>query len=137
MSFDTLTYSKDLVEAGEKPEVAEVHALALKKMMDDDLVTKSHFDTQLDRGLKELSHELKAEIKEEIGSLRNEIKEEIGSLRNEVKQEISSLRTEIKQEVDPLKTDITTIKAELGMIKWMMGGTVFGIFLLVIKTFLI
>ncbi len=41
------------------------------------------------------------------------------------------------QELEPIKTDITIMKAELGMIEWMMGGTVFGIFLLVVKTFLV
>lgn len=42
-----------------------------------------------------------------------------------------------KTDLKPLETDIAIMKAELGMIKWMMGGTVFGIFLLVVKTFLV
>ena len=48
VSFDTLSYSKSLTKAGEKPEVAEVHALTLKALVDDDLVTKSHLDTRIE-----------------------------------------------------------------------------------------
>ena len=54
MKFDTLTYSKELIEAGEKREIAEVHALALKNMVDNQLVTKGYLDTRL----KELTSDL-------------------------------------------------------------------------------
>ena len=50
MNFDTLTYSKNLIKAGETQEIAEVHAITIKNIVDtidDDLVTKDYLDTRL------------------------------------------------------------------------------------------
>jgi len=41
----------------------------------------------------------------------------------------------VRHEVDLLSTELAPIKVELAMIKWMVGGTFFGIAMLVVRTF--
>ncbi len=40
INFDTLSFAKRLTEAGEKGEVAEAHAFAIKDLVMSDLVTR-------------------------------------------------------------------------------------------------
>ncbi len=54
MKFDTLTYSKELIQAGETKEIAEVHAHTIRNMIDNELVTKDYLDMRL----KELGSDL-------------------------------------------------------------------------------
>ncbi len=62
-----------------------------------------------------------------------------GFSAEQVKGPAYALSEELVMNKDDLatKADLEPLKTELGMIKWMMGGTVFGIFLLVVKTFLV
>ena len=41
LQFDTLSFAKRLIEAGERPEVAEAHAFTLKDFVMDNLATKT------------------------------------------------------------------------------------------------
>lgn len=47
MSIDTLEYAKELEAAGVDRKAAEAHARALRAAIEDQLVTRSHFDAKL------------------------------------------------------------------------------------------
>ena len=71
VSFDTLSFAKRLTEAGEKPAVAEAHAMALKEFVMDTIATKADI----------------REVGEEIEDLRDAVQEsrqEIVSFRKDV-----------------------------------------------------
>ncbi len=54
MQFDTLSYTKRLTEAGERPAVAEVHAMANAfGMYIDNVVTTDYLDATLDKRFAE------------------------------------------------------------------------------------
>jgi septal ring factor EnvC (AmiA/AmiB activator) len=101
--FDTLEYSKILIDAGMDRPLAEAQAEAQVKiiasLMQNTLATKD--DTK--------------EIKDEITDVRNEItdvRNEITDVRNEitdVRNEITDVRNEIKD----VRNEITDVKNEL------------------------
>jgi len=43
-------------------------------------------------------------------------------------------RSELREELHPLHNEISIVKAELAMVKWMVGGTFFGVAMLVIRS---
>lgn len=45
-------------------------------------------------------------------------------------------KSDLRSELEPLRIDLATAKAELTMIKWMIGGVGFGVLALVIKSFI-
>ena len=56
MQFDTLSYTKRLTEAGERPAVAEVHAMTMANafgMYIDNVVTTDYLDATLDKRFAE------------------------------------------------------------------------------------
>jgi hypothetical protein len=75
MSFGTLQYSKKLIAVGVTPMQAEVHAEAIKELIDDKLVTKKdskESESTLRRDFKELELALKRDLKEfEIANKRD------------------------------------------------------------------
>ena len=62
MQFDTLWYTKRLNEAGERPAVAEVHAMTMKDAFNtfsDNLVTKEYLDATLDKRFSKIESSLR------------------------------------------------------------------------------
>jgi len=43
---------------------------------------------------------------------------------------------DLRSELEPIRLDLATVKAELAMVKWMVGGIGFGVLALVIKGFI-
>jgi chromosome segregation ATPase len=108
--FDTLEYSKILIDAGMDRPLAEAQAEAQVKiiasLMQNTLATKD--DTK--------------EIKDEITDVRNEItdvRNEITDVRNEitdVRNEITDVRneiTDVRNEIKDVRNEITDVKNEL------------------------
>ena len=99
VSFDTLSFAKRLTEAGEKPAVAEAHAMALKEFVMDTIATKGD--------IRDLSRSVGGEIedvREEIQDLRNEI----GDVRGEAKE----FREEVRQEFGVVRGEIASLRKE-------------------------
>ena len=99
VSFDTLSFAKRLTEAGEKPAVAEAHAMALKEFVMDTIATKGD--------IRDLSRSVGGEIedvREEIQDLRNEI----GDVRGEAKE----FREEVRQEFGAVRGEIASLRKE-------------------------
>ncbi|MEO5373850.1 MAG: hypothetical protein H7840_06165 [Alphaproteobacteria bacterium] len=44
-------------------------------------------------------------------------------------------KADLRSELEPVRLDIVAIKAELAIVKWMVGGIGFGMLLLVLKSF--
>lgn len=80
MNFDTLSFARRLTEAGEKPAVAEAHALALKDFVMDRLATKD--DLQL----------VKNELRSEISDVRKEI--------IDVRKDMATLGADLRKDID-------------------------------------
>jgi uncharacterized coiled-coil DUF342 family protein len=103
VSFDTLSFAKRLTEAGEKPAVAEAHAMALKEFVMDAIATKAD--------VRELGEEIQ-DLREEIGDVRSEAKD----FRDEVRQEFASLRQEFGQRFatkDELRHEIGLLRKDV------------------------
>jgi len=99
VSFDTLSFAKRLTEAGEKPEVAEAHAMALKEFVMETIATKGDI-----RGLSRSFGEEIENVREEIQDLRDEI----GDVRSEARE----FREEVRQEFGAVRGEIASLRKE-------------------------
>jgi predicted nucleic acid-binding Zn-ribbon protein len=118
VSFDTLSFAKRLTEAGEKPAVAEAHAMALKEFVMDTIATKADI-RDLSRSFgEEIEH-----VRDEIGDLRQEVhgvRQEFVSFRKEVGQEFASLRQEFEQRFATFEQRFATkdeLRHEIGLLR--------------------
>jgi hypothetical protein len=76
VSFDTLSFAKRLTEAGEKPAVAEAHAMALKEFVMDAIATKADIQA-LGRSLGEEIQD----VRDEVADGRTEIRDAFAKVR--------------------------------------------------------
>ena len=130
VSFDTLSFAKRLTEAGEKPAVAEAHAMALKEFVMDTIATKGDI-RDLSRSFGEEIENVREEIqdlRDEIGDVRGEIGDvrgEIGNVRGEIKElrnevnERFATKDELRHEIGLLRKDIDAMGLKLTV---RMGG---------------
>ena len=130
VSFDTLSFAKRLTQAGEKPEVAEAHAMALKEFVMDTIATKGDI-RDLSRSFGEEIENVREEIqdlRDEIGDVRGEIGDvrgEIGNVRGEIKElrnevnERFATKDELRHEIGLLRKDIDAMGLKLTV---RMGG---------------
>jgi hypothetical protein len=99
-SFDTLSFAKRLTEAGEKPAVAEAHAMALIEFVMETVATKADI-----RGVREEIQDLR----DEVGDVRGELKE----FRNEVGREFGAVREEAKAFREEVRREFAAFRAEV------------------------
>jgi uncharacterized coiled-coil DUF342 family protein len=100
VSFDTLSFAKRLTEAGEKPAVAEAHAMALKEFVMETVATTTDI-----RGVREEIQDVRDEIQDlrgEIASFRQEVNERFAT-KDELRSEIGLLR----KDLDAMGTTLT------------------------------
>ena len=91
-----------LTEAGEKPAVAEAHAMALKEFVMETVATTADI-----RGVREEIQGVRAEIedlRDEIGDVRGEIKD--------IRSEIKDIRSEAKEFRDEVRQEFTSLRKE-------------------------
>ncbi|KAB2942501.1 MAG: CCDC90 family protein [Hyphomicrobium sp.] len=125
MSFDTLSFAKRLTEAGEKPAVAEAHAMALKEFVMDTIATKADL-RDLSRSLGEEIQDVRDDIqgvRGEIADVRSEmrgefakVRTEIDGLRGELHQELASFRKEVNERFatkDELRHEIGLLRKDI------------------------
>lgn len=85
VQFDTLTFAKRLTQAGEKPEVAEAHAMAFKDFVMDTIATKADIldlrgeFVSLDKKVSE-----RFATKDDLLAVKQELRTEIGLLRKDI-----------------------------------------------------
>ena len=106
VSFDTLSFAKRLTEAGEKPAVAEPHAMALKEFVMDTIATKGD--------IRDLSRSVGGEI-EDVRDEIQDVREEIQDLRDEigdVRSEAREFREEVRQEFGAVRGEIASLRKE-------------------------
>jgi uncharacterized coiled-coil DUF342 family protein len=119
VSFDTLSFAKRLTEAGEKPEVAEAHAMysrnmysrkmALKEFVMETIATKAD--------IRDLRNELRAEI-QDVRDEVQDVRQEIGTFRKEVSDRFAT-KGELRHEIGLLRKDIDAMGLKLTV---RMGG---------------
>jgi hypothetical protein len=104
VSFDTLSFAKRLTEAGEKPAVAEAHAMALKEFVMDAIATKADI-SDLRRslgdeiqgvrdGIQDVRDEI-ADVRVDVADVRTEMRNEFTKVRGEMRDEFVKVRSEI------------------------------------------
>jgi hypothetical protein len=106
VSFDTLSCAKRLSEAGEKPEVAEAHALVLKEFATTALPGKAD--------IRNLCEEIE-NVRDDIQDLRCEIKDaccEFREFRQEVNERFAT-KAELGHEMGRLRHDIDAMGQKL------------------------
>ncbi len=111
MSFDTLSFAKRLTEAGEKPAVAEAHAMALKEFVMDAVATKPDIQA-LGRSLGEEIQD----VRDEVADHRTETREEFAKVRSEiadVRTEVAGFRTETREEFAKVRSEIAHLRTEM------------------------
>ena len=105
VSFDTLSFAKRLTEAGEKPAVAEAHAMALKEFVMDAIATKADI-SDLRRSIGE---EIQS-VREEIQGVRDEIADvrvDVADVRTEMRNEFAKGRGEMRDEFVKVRSEIS------------------------------
>ncbi len=164
-TFDTLKFANTLKAAGVPEKQAEAQAAAFGEALQvnfRELATKDDLKSLRD----ELKHEIKTsvdtlrqEMKLSFDSIRQELKTSNDGIRQEFKtsndanrqdlkisndtlrQEMRSsndnLRHEIKESEQRFKNSIDLLRAEIVLLKWMIGVVGFGILSLVIRVFAI
>src|SRR3990170_4342281 len=119
VSFDTLSFAKRLTEAGEKPEVAEAHAMYSRKMYSRKMALKEFvmetIATKAD--IRDLRNELRAEI-QDVRDEVQDVRQEIGTFRKEVSERFAT-KDELRHEIGLLRKDIDTMGLKLTV---RMGG---------------
>ncbi len=103
VSFDTLSFAKRLTEAGEKPAVAEAHAMALKEFVMETIATKAD--------LRELRTEIE-DVRDEVQDLRGELKDARGEIQ-EVRGEIQAVRGELRSEIQDVRGELKEFRKEV------------------------
>ena len=81
--FDTPTFAKRLTEAGERPAVAEAHAMAFKDFVMDSVATKADIEG-LRIDIDAVKTDLRAEMKAMKTDLQTEIQAEGRLLRKDI-----------------------------------------------------
>ena len=97
VSFDTLSFAKRLTEAGEKPAVAEAHAMALKEFVMDTIATKADIQA-LGRSIGDEIQDVRDEIQDvrnEVAEVRTEMRDGFAKVRDEMRGEFVKVRSEI------------------------------------------
>ena len=112
--FDTHRFVKRMTEAG--MPLAQAEALAEEQ----GVMVNTHFATKQDFG--KLRHGL-ADVRHRLGNVENRVAN--------VERDVGGL----KQDVGDLKTGLAVVRAELGMVKWMVSGVGAGMLLLLVRTF--
>jgi uncharacterized coiled-coil DUF342 family protein len=116
VSFDTLSFAKRLTEAGEKPAVAEAHAMALKEFVMDAIATKADIEA-LGRSLGEEIQDVRDEIQEvrdEVAEVRTEMRGEFANVRSEIRGLITDVRGELRGEINEVRQEVVSFRKEVG-----------------------
>lgn len=109
VSFDTLSFAKRLTEAGEKPAVAEAHAMALKEFVMDAIATKADIQA-LGRSIGEEIQDVRDEIADVRVEVRGEfakVRSEIADVRTEMRGEFANVRSEMRDEFVKVRSEIS------------------------------
>ena len=121
LMLDTLSFSRNMQQAGMEKNIADMLALNLKNLQInqlENLLTKNEFrifEKEM-RHFQASMYEFRQEMidsKKEIKEDKQEIKSENSQFRQEIKAEIAEFKQEIKAEIAELKADITEFKQEI------------------------
>jgi len=124
IKFDTLEYTKRLVEAGIPPDQAETHAHALLAALSESTVAPSELvlvRSDLIARIEMLRTEMNtkiAEVSAKIEEFRTEVNAKIEELRTEMNAKIEELRTEMNAKIEALRTGMN---AKFTTVYWMLG----------------
>jgi DNA anti-recombination protein RmuC len=135
IKFDTLEYTKRLVEAGIPPDQAETHAHALLAALSESTVApselvlvRSDLIARIEMLRTEMTakiDELRAEMTAKIDELRAEMTAKIDELRAEMTGKIDELRAEMNAKIAEVNAKIEALRAEMNAkfttVYWMLG----------------
>jgi chromosome segregation ATPase len=115
VSFDTLSFAKRLTEAGEKPAVAEAHAMALKEFVMDAIATKADIQ-DLGRSIGEEIQDVRdeiADVRSEVANVRSEMRDEFTKVRGD----IADVRTEMREEFTKVRGEVAGVRVEVANVR--------------------
>ncbi len=124
-TFDTLKFANTLKAAGVPPAQAEAQAFAEVMQLNlKELVTKDNLKLTGD------------ELKREIDDAKKELKQEIAEARREAKQDLKEVEQRLAAKIELLaaeqKTIRTELKADMYLLRWMLGvGVTVGVGVLI------
>ncbi|MDQ2696699.1 MAG: DUF1640 domain-containing protein [Pseudomonadota bacterium] len=75
----------------------------------------------------------KDQAKAQAKALAEALKESAGELAT--RQDLKDLKADLTAEIGEVRQTVAVVRAEIGMMKWMLGGVVFGILLLLVRAF--
>ena len=134
IAFDTLAYVKKLRAAGEKEEVAEAHAEALRELMLDEIATKSDTDmlsreiararedlgkdiTQVREDLSKDITQVREDLSKDITQVREDLSKDIAQVREDLSKDIAQVREDLSKDIaqvrEDLSKDITQVRTEV------------------------
>lgn len=111
VSFDTLSFAKRLTEAGEKPAVAEAHAMALKEFVMDTIATKADIQA-LGRSIGDEIQD----VRNEVAEVRTEMRDGFAKVRDEMRGEFVKVRSEISGLTERFATK-DELRHEVGLLR--------------------
>ena len=127
-----------LKEAGASEEKAIAAAKSIADYENHFVRMESKFDSlesKLESEVGSLGSKissLESRLGSKIGSLESKLESEIGSLESRLGTKVNSLESKINS----LDSEIKIVKAELSLIKWLLGFGIAGTISLIIKAFI-
>ena len=118
IGFDTLTFAKRLTEAGERPAVAEAHAMALRDFVMDAIATKTDIEG-LRIAMKTDIDAVKTDLRAEMKAMKTDLQTEIQAVKSGLQAEIQAVRADLQAEGRLLRKDIDAMGLKLTV---RMGG---------------
>ena len=140
-AFDTLNYVESLEKAGVPGPQAKAQAQALAVVLEnhsDQLVTKEdigHLRDTMQASMKHLEERMEGRIDQLEERMEGRIVQVEEKINQRLEAQGMTLRQEIKESHQALSQLIAVQGEQLKMIRWVVGGTFFGIFILILRTF--
>ena len=88
-------------------------------------------EIKLSANIQEVKSELSANIQEVETKLSRNIQE----VKNELSTNIQEVKNGLSTNIQKIERELEVVKAELAIIKWLIGGIGFGVLMLLIKSF--
>ncbi len=108
--YDTLTYTKKLIELGVPTEKAEAGIKLISEMIVDNVATRQDIEI----------------VRSDMRYLRTDLRAEISQVRSELKSDIAEVHSELKSDIAQVRSDMKLGMVQLEHKLTLHLGTMFG-----------